>query len=108
MWDRDPMPRTLTALAAALVAAAIPTSASAAPALNGTFPTSGQPRYLAKGADGNIWFTLTGSSASKEFGKITPNGTVTEFDSNPMKSTNGITAGPNSTIWLAEDKQVVR
>ena len=99
-------PLALTALLAAL-AAALPSTASAAPVLNGTFPTSGKPRYLTRGADGNVWFTM--SDSTKEFGRITPNGTVTEYDSpNDMNGANGIAPGPNNTIWIAENTEVVR
>jgi virginiamycin B lyase len=90
----------LVFLAAAL--ALVPSSAIAAPALDGTFTPTGQPGQLAPGPDGNVWFALTTSSANHEYGKIAPDGTITEFDT-PTAGLNlvGVTSGPNSHVWFS-------
>jgi streptogramin lyase len=64
-------------------------------------PTPGsQPRGIATGPDGNLWFT---EQIAGKIGRITPAGTVTEFplphaDSVPAL----ITAGPDGNLWFAE------
>ena len=103
------MPRKPLALAAALIALALQApSAHADPALAGTFDVSGNPGEIATGPDGNVWFTLITSSAGKEFGKITPDGTVTEFDSPGDVQLKGITAGPDGNVWATGINSVVK
>src|SRR3954454_6156688 len=87
-------------ICAVLLVLALPTAASAAPALNGTFDVSGMPKYLTLGSDGNIWFTLEGSSTLKEFGRVTPGGTVTEYDTKDDHPVTGITTGPDGKLWM--------
>src|SRR5947208_3612653 len=98
----------LLLLLAVLVLAAGARAAAAEPALDGAFPLSGQPDRLAAGPDGNVWFTLKTSSASKEFGKIAPDGTVSEYDSPDNTSMVGITTGPDQNLWATEINKVVR
>src|SRR4051794_11598622 len=101
------MTRTHRLALTAVLALLIPASTALAdPALDGTFPVSGMTDRLALGPDGNVWFTMMGSSASKEFGRITPDGTVTEFDA-PI-SIRGITAGPDGNLWATGINNVVR
>jgi virginiamycin B lyase len=94
-----------------LVAAA---GASAAPAVNGTFPTTGTPSRIIHGPDGNVWFGLAGSIDANEFGRIAPDGTVTEFDTPNDQQVAGLTVGPASVggprdqIWMAQAGAVVR
>jgi streptogramin lyase len=50
------------------------------------------------GPDGNLWFT----QADQKIGRITPNGTITEF---PLPTAaflepNSITAGPDGNLWF--------
>ena len=92
---------------ALLPAAAGP--ASAAPALDGTFPINGTPTRLATGPDGNVWFTLSPKAPNtKTFGKITPDGTVTEYDSPNNLTPIGITTGPDGNIWMTAAVKVIR
>ena len=49
---------------------------------------------IARGPDGNIWFT--GRINSAEIGKVTPDGKITKY---PIPATaNGIAAGPDGNI----------
>ena len=103
-------------LCLALLFLALPGVASAAPALDGTFDISGKPQRLALGPDGNVWFTMTDSTATdgmgnatpKEFGRITPDGTVTEFDTPDDLAAIGITAGPDNHLWMTAPGNVIR
>jgi streptogramin lyase len=64
------------------------------PAHNGTFTTVGEPGHVTLGPDGNVWFAQAGSA--KEFAKIAPNGTITEYDTpTDMLSLQYVTAGPD-------------
>lgn len=104
----------LIILIVVLAAAFSTAQASAAPALQGTFEISGQPRQMTLGPDGNVWFTISGSTQSKEFGRITPDGTVTEYDTPNGKAVFGITAGPsviggpNDRIWMSQEFSVIK
>ncbi len=66
-----------------------------------TLPTSsGAPRGIVTGPDGNLWFT---EFSGDKIGRITPTGTITEFtvptaSSNPAE----ITAGPDGNLWFTE------
>jgi virginiamycin B lyase len=112
------MPRLATHLktcvAAAAVAAVLPAAASAAPALDGTFTPSAAPGHITNGPDGAVWFTLPGGAGSKDFGRIAPNGTISEFDTpnNVMPSdiTFGpnVAGGPNNRLWLDYNGGVVK
>jgi streptogramin lyase len=102
--------RTLIALIAMLLTVlAVPSTGVAAPALNGTFSVSGTPGHVTEGPDGNVWFTLSGSSLNHEFGKIDPNGTVTEYDTpTPGLGVVGITTGPDNKIWMTANAKLVK
>ena len=53
---------------------------------------------IAKGPDGNMWFTeLTGS-----IGRITPGGTITEFPIPTGSGAVAIVAGPDGNLWFTE------
>jgi streptogramin lyase len=98
----------------ACAATLLPATASAAPALDGTFTPTGTPTQIARGPDGNVWFVLTGSSAGKEFGRIAPDGTITEYDTPNNLAAVGIGSGPSTpggpsdSIWLTQEQKVVR
>jgi streptogramin lyase len=65
---------------------------------------SSSPAGIALGADGNLWFTEANHNA---LGRITPNGTVTEFS---LGSTFGdaqdITSGPNGLLYFISVSRV--
>jgi len=68
-----------------------------------TIPTpDSQPRAIALGSDGNIWF---GEFAGGKVGRITPLGEITEFliptkDAGPR----ALAAGADGNIWVSEFK----
>ena len=88
-------------LAAAPVANAAPTLDPAA-----GFALSATPGHIAPGPDGNVWFTLPGG-AGKEFGRIAPDGTITEFDTAVPHAFTDVASGPSvaggahDRIWFA-------
>jgi virginiamycin B lyase len=57
------------------------------------------PHRIAKGTDGNMWFT---EQTGHRIGRINPAGTIAEFDlpngGNPM----GLAAGPDGKMWFTE------
>ena len=69
-----------------------------------------QPPSIARGPDGNLWFTELGPT----IGRITPQGQVTEFDAGANATAvettealslgrfGGITAGPDGNLWFTE------
>ena len=62
---------------------------------------SGIPNAITSGPDGNIWFTESNASA---IGRITPEGTITEYPEGTAKGTqaSAITSGPNGNVWFTE------
>ena len=95
----------VAALAAALLG---PAAAPGAPQVNGIFPLSGSPGQLTEGPDGNIWVALNDSSAGNDLARITPDGTVTEFNPADLQFPVGITSGPDGNLWLTQTSEVVR
>src|SRR5262249_31906011 len=61
------------------------------------FPRLPHPGDLAKGPDGNMWFTEPNANA---IGRITPNGQITEYPA--PASPSGIVAGPDDNVWFTE------
>jgi streptogramin lyase len=72
---------------------------------------------ITAGPDGNVWFTeYIGTFFPAEFqfpptisgskiAKVTPSGTVTEFQlPNDASAPGGITAGPDGKLWFREDR----
>jgi streptogramin lyase len=60
-------------------------------------PTSNSfPGDITTGSDGNMWFT---EQAVGKFGRITPDGVITEFTG--VNSPSSIAAGPDGNIWIA-------
>src|SRR3954447_3810889 len=86
---------------------ALPAAASAAPALDGKFSVSGEVQRLARGPDGNVWFTLGGLGVTKEFGRITPSGAVTEYDTPMDMKPVGITRAPDGQLWMTAPNNVI-
>jgi streptogramin lyase len=87
-------------LAALAVVALAPAGAAAAPAVDRAFDLSGRPKHLALGPDGNIWITLEGST--DDVAQVTPDGTVTGFDSIAITNPIGIVAGPDGQLWVTQ------
>jgi virginiamycin B lyase len=93
-------------------AALVPASASAAPTLDGTFTPTGTPGHITPGPDGNVWFTLKDSQ--KEFGRIAPDGTITEYDTPNNVAVADIASGPSTAggahdrIWMTQEGLVVK
>ena len=58
------------------------------------------PYSITAGPDGNMWFTETGPGGNA-IGRITPSGTVTEFQlPTPGENPRIITAGPDGNLWF--------
>ncbi len=88
----------LTLVAGASAPAAAPTAANAV--IEYPLPQSGSlPYHIAKGPDGNLWFT---EQTGHRIGRISTAGTITEFalpgGGNPI----GIAAGPDGNLWFTE------
>lgn len=92
----------------ACAALGLPASVPAKPRLAGVFDLSGQPGYIARGPDGNIWVTISGSGDNKTLARITPNGTVTEYAPANLVNPVGITGGPDGNLWFTRNNGVVR
>lgn len=58
---------------------------------------SGDPRVIATGPDGNLWFT---EATPNKIGRITTAGVVTEFS--VSGTPQGITSGPDGNLWFTE------
>jgi streptogramin lyase len=54
------------------------------------------PGDITTGSDGNMWFT---EQAVDKFGRITPQGVITEFTG--MGAPTAIAAGPDGNLWIA-------
>jgi len=73
------------------------------PAVRGTIteyslPTvSAFPRSITAGSDGNVWFVENGAV---QIGKITPDGTITEYPANLNTDDSTITNGPDGNLWF--------
>jgi len=62
--------------------------------------SSASPKGIAKGPDGNVWFTeLVGN-----IGRITPSGTITEFSVPSGAGALAIVAGPDGNLWFTESQ----
>ena len=63
------------------------------------FPTptpNSFPGDITTGSDGNMWFT---EQAVDKFGRITPDGVITEFTG--VSAPTSIAAGPDGNLWIA-------
>ena len=68
-----------------------------------SYPTTSS--YLtgsAPGPDGNMWYS---SRSGGKIGKMTPNGTVTEYTPPSSDDSPSITAGPDGNMWFTEFNQ---
>ena len=62
-------------------------------------PANSHVQAIAAGADGNMWFTDVAHAA---IGKITPDGTITEFSiaSAGLPLSTSLVTGPDGNLWL--------
>jgi virginiamycin B lyase len=75
----------------------------------------GQPHWIARGADGNLWFTENAATAGGRtaIGRITQDGTVTEFSQGLMTTRQDqgfldhITSGPDGNMWFTDGLRAV-
>lgn len=96
---------SICVLVGCLLAAA---SASAAPAITGTFALGSEidaNNKIVAGPDGNVWLTVGGGN---DVAKVTPSGQVEEFDLPGISGTNGIAAGPDGNLWVPTINAVTR
>lgn len=60
-----------------------------------------EPRGIAAGSDGAVWFTETGSHEGQEgIGRIDPSGAITQFPLSDGTLPFGITMGPDGNLWF--------
>jgi streptogramin lyase len=97
-----------TSILALLIALATVTAADARPRFGGAFDLSGTPGQIARGSDGNIWVTLSGSGQNNTLARVRPNGDVTEFAPAAVVNPVGITSGPDGNLWLTRNGGVIR
>jgi streptogramin lyase len=66
-----------------------------------TIPTGCWADDLTRGADGNLWFT---EREKKRIGRITPDGTITEFPilDYPGGGPSAMAAGPDGNVWFVQ------
>ena len=58
-----------------------------------------RPLGITAGPDGNMWFT---EHDGDQIGRITPSGTVTEFEISAGSGPTAITSGPDGNLWFTE------
>ena len=56
------------------------------------------PLYIAAGPDSNLWFT----ESQEKIGRITTDGSISEFSTHIFNLPWGITAGPDNNLWFTE------
>jgi virginiamycin B lyase len=59
----------------------------------------GAVKNIAAGPDGNLWFTEHDANL---FGRITTDGSITEYPLDDIGVPNGIRAGPDGRLWICE------
>ncbi len=64
-------------------------------------PTPGDPTDIAVGPDKNLWYV---DSAANLIGRITPEGSITEFSDglSALSAPSSITKGPDGALWFTE------
>jgi hypothetical protein len=101
------LPAVACALLACLVFAA---PALAVPHVEGSFETSATGASNLKmvlAPDNDVWMTLEGSA--KDVARISPSGTVTEFEfEGTIEKPLGLAVGPEGALWGTTDKGVVK
>lgn len=68
-----------------------------------------QPRYITNGSDGNRWFTESDRNANfAKIARVTPTGTITEFDANCSGCIMGdIVQGPNNILYATSTDPIL-
>jgi streptogramin lyase len=62
------------------------------------FPSGvGNPQGIAAGPDDAVWFTTGGTNS---IGRITSDGTITDFTDPSINGPSGITLGPDGALWF--------
>jgi streptogramin lyase len=76
--------------------------ASAAPVVDGHFPTSetGTNKKIVAGPDGNMWLTVNGGG--KDVARISPAGKVDEFELEGVSTPTGIGVDSEGRIWVTQ------
>ena len=94
----------LSGLLTLLFALLVPALASAdfTPTTTSYPTTSSYLTGIAPGPDGDMWYS---SRVYGKIGKMTPNGTVTEYTPPSSDDTPSITAGPDGNMWFTEFNQ---
>lgn len=79
------------------------TPAGAFTILSGGLNAGSDPRAIAAGADGNLWFTDRGATAA--IGRISPAGAVTEFSAglNAGSAPRDIALGADGNLWFTDE-----
>lgn len=84
----------------------LPSSSSAAPAVDGSFDIPdgvGSNNEIVEGPDGNMWVTRESANG---VARVEPDGTVTPF---PLANSSfGITVGPDDNLWVSTTIGVIR
>ncbi len=62
-------------------------------------PSNSDPQGIAKGPDGNLWFSDYGSS---KVGKITTSGAITEYSLPSGSEPRGPVTGPDGNVWFID------
>jgi streptogramin lyase/uncharacterized protein YjbI with pentapeptide repeats len=65
-------------------------------------PRLSAPGVIAAGPDGNLWFSDRATPATPRIGRITPAGTVTEFDLPATSVPGTLAAGPDGNLWFVD------
>ena len=94
--------RALTAAVLLLAVAAQPAAAAELDEYRAGLPADSAPSGIARGADGNVWFTDLG--ASDRIGRVTAAGEITMFTAGltPNSGPTNITPGPDGNLWFTE------
>jgi virginiamycin B lyase len=98
----------LVSILALFVGLSTASAADAGPRFAGAFDLSGTPGQIARGPDGNMWVTISGSGQNNTLARIQPDGTVTEFAPAAVVNPVGITSGPDGNLWLTRNGGVIR
>jgi len=104
--------RGLLPLLAVTGALAAPAAAGATPGatiteFSGGLTADSAPADIARGPDGNLWFTQQGNAGG--IGSIQPDGTITEYTAGAVPGFSAgqlpsrITAGPDGAVWFTEE-----
>lgn len=99
MWR--PFHSRLPGLLAGLVCMWLGSTAESAVITEYPLPSAAaQPRGIAAGPDGNLWFTEYGAN---RIGRISPGGVIAEFElPGDFRGLHDIAAGPDGNLWFTE------